>query len=82
MKQRVTNDLVDDLMGYSLDCRWRIMSAGAAEKWRLGKEGRIIEPNELEIEPRIQNLCKSQSKSMIKFINMQTSLCAGASPRI
>ena len=30
----------------------------------------------VERDPRTRNICKNQPRSMIKFINMQTALCA------
>lgn len=75
LKRTTKSELIDDLMGYNADERSRDMYTVSSQKWICRKEGKIYEKETLQIRKKTPNLCKYQPKAMIKYINMQTSLC-------
>jgi len=77
LKKGVKTKLINDLMGYDLSQRSKDLQETSEQKWKF-RENR--NSNEQPIIPQTKyikqtNLCKYQLKIMIKYINMQTSLC-------
>ena len=76
LKKTTKTDLVDRLMGYDIKARSEELHAISQKKWDCRKEGRLYERTHVKNKESVsRNLCKNLPKSMIKFINMQTSLC-------
>jgi hypothetical protein len=72
----VKSELVEDLMGYNIEERSEEIFRISQNKWICRKEGRwykhVCAKNGSK---KTSNLCKNQPKAMIKYINMQTSIC-------
>lgn len=82
LKKTIKSELIEDLMGYNIDDRSRKLYNISSQKWNRRKEGKTFDSKSKEKnkdkdrEERLTfNLCKDLPKSMIKYINMQTTLC-------
>jgi len=68
-------------MGYSLDLRSKHACKTSEFKWnaRLNRESLSHQQTHLPKLEKQTNLCKYQLKTMVKYINMQISLCPNCS---
>jgi len=76
-KKGVSTNLINDLMGYNMNQRSTSLLEISELKW-YQRENRNSTIQPLIERPKAEkkfNLCKFQSKIMVKYINMQTSLC-------
>ena len=65
-------------MGYSAQKRGAYLAYTSEQKWQRRQRGEMYRPwedFELVDDGLFPNLCKNQPKVMIKYINMQTTLC-------
>jgi hypothetical protein len=79
LKKTVDNQLINDLMGYSLNERSNILHFISEQKWAQRQKGQTYNPLKnrgISLSPieSVGNRCKNQPKSMVKYINMQISL--------
>ena len=73
----VNTHLINDLMGYNMNLRSTSLLEISELKW-YKRENRNSTIHPLIERPKVEkkfNLCKFQSKIMVKYINMQISLC-------
>ena len=80
LRKTVKTELIDSLMAYNIDKRSRQLQHTSYQKWIFRTRGQMydynLDPDDDLARPNpLPNLCKNQPKSMIKYINMQTSLC-------
>ena len=73
LKKTVKTELIEDLIGYNIDERSNELQHISLEKWTCRKQG--IKYDRTERGEKTPNLCKNQPRALIKYINMQTSLC-------
>lgn len=79
LKKTVRLDLLADLMGYNLDTRADKVKYISKQRWRHRLRGELYDIA-TDTDPRVQvevtvNMCKGVPKGVIKYINMQASLC-------
>ena len=80
LKKTTSTTLINDLMAYDIHHRSDYLSYISEQKWQFRERGQLYKPWEDE-NPEIaspkwpENRWKNQPKPMIKYINMQTSLC-------
>lgn len=79
LKKTTTITLTNDLMAYNIEKRSNYLQYTANQKWLFREKGQLYLQNEdaKEIARPTwpENICKNQPKLMIKYLNMQTSLC-------
>ena len=78
LRKTTNTELINDLMAYDIQERSKLLSYLSEKKWKYRLKGESYKSykDTSFIAPELPpNLCKNQPKSMIKYINMQTSLC-------
>jgi len=76
----VETKLIEDLMGYNIQRRSQHIKYISEKKWESRLKGENYNPTKdpnkhLAVPPKNTNQCKYLSKTMIKYINIQTALC-------
>ena len=68
-----------ELMGYNLEERSEQLQYISEQKWKYRCDGEIYNSMEdtstIVQKKRTKNICRRLPRVMIKYINMQTSLC-------
>ena len=80
LKKTINNSIVEDLMGYNLIKRASILHHISEQKWNYRERNQLYDPQNDQVvndyrDSKSNNLCKYLPKSMVKYLNMQTSLC-------
>ena len=84
LRKNVSSELIQDFMGYNLKERSEYIQYVSEKKWEFRTQGKKYigaEDPHFKFLRKTQgskdavNLCKDQPKLMIKYINMQTTLC-------
>ncbi len=80
LKKTVDTNLINDMMGYNLEDRSGQLQYISEQKWRCRQLGQLYNHEKgsnvgYTSKTFTRNLCKNMPKTMVKYINMQTSLC-------
>jgi len=79
LKKTVKLDLMLKLMGYNLEERSEQLQYISEQKWKHRCDGEIYnltsDTNPIVQKKKPKNVCRRLPRVMIKYINMQTSLC-------
>ena len=78
LKKTVKLDMLTKLMGYSLEERSTQLKHISEQKWQCRRRGRLYAATSDYLQKtwkKTTNICKGLPRAMIKYVNMQTSLC-------